>query len=248
MDVVVLASDSHTLDGCDRVVLAGGPGPRPGDSRRLPGDRAAAGAGRGGAYRDLGRGFPERRPRAAAAAGPAVTVDLLAMYQQADTEVFRLEARQEYAVDAESAQMKAFAAGQPLPRDPAVQRSMDIIAQARAVGTRVYRVHVVDFPLTPYLEYELAAYQENLAAGEDVFIAARPGHPVLAGITEDFVLFDPGTARQAVVWMRYDAAGRIAGRELSRDPADVARACRDRDTAMACAVPLSQFTAATETA
>jgi hypothetical protein len=68
-------------------------------------------------------------------------------------------------------------------------------------------VHVVDVPLTPYLRYEMAAYRENLAVGEEVFIAARPWHLDLAGVMVDFVLFDPGIGRQAVVWMRYDAMG-----------------------------------------
>jgi len=175
-----------------------------------------------------------------------VSINLLAMYRQATREVFRMEARQQYAVEAEAAQMEAFAEGRPLPRDPAVERSMDVIRQARAAGTRVYRVHVVDLPLTPYLRYEMAAYRENLAAGEEVFIAARSWHRDLAGITEDFVLFDPGIGRQAVVWMRYDADGRITGRECSDDPADIARARRDRDLAMAHAVPLGQFAAAVE--
>jgi hypothetical protein len=175
-----------------------------------------------------------------------VSVDLLAMYRQATREVFRLEAQQQYAVEAEAAQMQAFAEGRPLPHDPAVERSMDIIGQVRAAGTRLYRVHVVDLPLTPYLRYEMAAYQENLAAGEEVFIAARSSHPSLAGLTEDFVLFDPGTDHQAVVWMRYDTQGRITSRDYSDAPADIARARRDHDAAVTHAVPLSEFAAVAE--
>ena len=45
-----------------------------------------------------------------------------------------------------------------------------------------------------YLRYELAAYRENIDAGEEVGIAVRSWHPDLADLTEDFVLFDPGTA------------------------------------------------------
>lgn len=175
-----------------------------------------------------------------------MSADLLALYRQATREVFRLEARQQYAVEAEAAQMRAFAEGRPLPYDPAVQRSMDIIRQATAAGTRIYRVHVVDLPLTPYLRYEMSAYRENLAAGEEVFIAARSWHHDLAWLTQDFVLFDPGTGRQAVVWMRYDADGRITGRDYSDDPADIARARCGRDLAMAHAVPLHQFAAVAE--
>jgi hypothetical protein len=156
------------------------------------------------------------------------------------------QARQQYAIEAEAAQMEAFAEGRPLPRDPAVERSMEVIRQAGAAGTRVYRVHVVDLPLTPYLRYEMAAYRENLAAGEEVFIAARPWHRDRAGVMEDFVLFDPGAGRQAVVGMRYDADGRNTGRERSDAPADIARARLVRDLAMTHAVPLDQFATAAE--
>jgi hypothetical protein len=175
-----------------------------------------------------------------------MSIDLLAMYRQATQEVFRLEARQQYAVEAESAQMKAFTEGLPLPADAAVQRSMDVIRQAKAAGTRIYRAHVIDLPLSLYLRYEMAAYRENLAAGEEIYIAVRASHGGLAGIGQDFVLFDPGTGHQAVVWMRYDAEGRITGRERSDDPADIAYACRVRDLAMAHAVPLDEFAATVE--
>jgi hypothetical protein len=59
-------------------------------------------------------------------------------------------------------------------------------------------------------------------------------------------LFDPGTGRQAVVWMRYDADGRITGSERSDASADIARARRARDLAVAHAVPLDQSATAAE--
>ena len=175
-------------------------------------------------------------------------VNLLAMYRQATREVFRLEAQQRYETEAESAQLKAFTEGRPLPSDPRVNQSMEIIRTATAAGTHLYRVHVVDLPLSSYVNYEIAAYQkENIAAGEEVSIAVRGWHPELAALTEDFVLFDPGLSGQAVVWMRYDAQGRLTGRDCSDDPADIARARHRRDVAMAHAVPLREFTALADT-
>jgi hypothetical protein len=173
--------------------------------------------------------------------------DLLAMYRQATQEVFRLEAQQRYQVDAESAQWKAFTEGRPLPSDPAVSRSMEIIRTAATAGVHIHRVHVVDLPLSPYLRYEIAAYAENTAAGERVGIAVRSWHRELAALAEDFVLFDPGTNHQAVVWMRYDAQGRVTSRDCSDDPSDVARARHRRDVAMAHAIPLHEFTALADT-
>jgi hypothetical protein len=173
-------------------------------------------------------------------------VDLLGMYSRAAEEAFRLEAQQRYAVPAEDEQFRAFTEGRPMPSDPHVDRSMQIIRAATARGCRIRRVHIVDLPLTVYLRYELAAYRENTGAGEDVRIAVRGWHPSLAELAEDFVLFDPGTPRAAVVWMRYDGQGQLAGLACSDKPADLALAASYRETALAHAVPLRDFQALAE--
>jgi hypothetical protein len=167
-------------------------------------------------------------------------VDLLALYSQATREAFRLETRQVYAVPAESAQFRAFTEGRPLPADPHVNRSMQVISTAASSGVLIRRVHVVDLPLTSYLRYEMAAYAENIDAGEDVRIAVRSWHPDLAAPTEDFVLFDPGSDRQVMVWMRYDDQGRLTGRDFGTG-SDLALAVWQRDMTLAHSVPLSEF-------
>lgn len=174
-------------------------------------------------------------------------IDLLDMYSRAAVEAFRLEAQWRYAVPAESAQLRAFEAGLPLPSDPRVNQSMQVIRSAVATGVRVHRVHVVDLPLTAYLRYELAAYQENITAGEEIRIAVRSWHHDLAALTEDFVLFDPGTDHAALVWMRYDDQGRLIGRDYSDDRADLAVAVGQRDIALAHAVLLREFVELPET-
>jgi hypothetical protein len=168
-------------------------------------------------------------------------VNLLDMYSRASEEAFRLETHQRYAVPAEDEQFRAFAEGRPMPSDPRVDRSMQIIRAAAARGCRIRRVHVVDLPLTVYLRYELAAYRENINAGEEVGIAVRRGHPDLAELAEDFVLFDPGSDHPAMVWMRYDNAGRLTGLAYSDKPADLALAANYRQTALTHAVPLREF-------
>jgi hypothetical protein len=174
-------------------------------------------------------------------------VDLLGMYSRAAQEAFRLEAQQRYAVPAEDAQFRAFTEGRPLPSDPRVNRSMQVIRSAVARGTRIRRVHVVDLPLTAYLRYEMAAYQENIDAGEEVSIAIRSWHPDLAELTEDFVLFDPGSEHQAMVWMRYDDQGQLTGRVYSDDPGELARAGHRREVALAHAVSLHEFVSLADT-
>jgi hypothetical protein len=173
-------------------------------------------------------------------------VDLFALYERAAESVFRLEAQARYAVPAESARMQAFEEGRPLPADPAVSRTLDVIGALAAAGRRVHRVHVLDLPLTPYLRYELTVYAENVGAGEEIRIADRAWHPQLAELTEDFVLLDGDTDDPAVVWMRYDSGGRITGREHSTRAGDVSRCRLERDVAVAHSVPLEEFTAAAD--
>lgn len=168
-------------------------------------------------------------------------VDLLGMYGRAAEEAFRLEAQQVYAVPAEDEQFRAFTEGRPLPSEPRVNRSMQIIREATARGCRIRRVHVVDLPLTVYLRYELAAYRENIDAGEEVGIAVRAWDQNLAGLAEDFVLFDPDGPHPDVVWMRYDDQGQLAGLAQSDKPADLALAADYREIALAHAVPLREF-------
>ena len=168
-------------------------------------------------------------------------VNLLDMYSRASEEAFRLETQQRYAVPAEDEQFRAFTEGRPIPSDPRVDRSMQIIREAAATGCRIRRVHVVDLPLTVYLRYELAAYRENINAGEEVGIAVRRWHPDLAELTEDFVLFDPSSAHAAVVWMRYDDQGQLAALAYSDKPADLALAAGYRGAALTHAMPLREF-------
>ena len=170
-----------------------------------------------------------------------MTADMFAVYRTATHEVFRLETLQVYSVEDEADQFRTWKATGKVPRDPAIEESTSAYRQAVARGVRVHRVHVLDLPLTPYLAYELAGYQENTAAGEDVRIAVRSRHEELTNLTRDLALIDPGTDHAAVVWFRYDDGGQVIGRDLSTSPGDVTWAIRARDVALAHAMPLSEF-------
>lgn len=172
--------------------------------------------------------------------------DMFSLYSQAE-EAWRLEARQRYRVPAETARLQAFREGRPLPPDPAVTRTLQVVRAATDAGRIICRTHVVDLPLTPYLRYELRVYRENIDAGEQVSIAVRSWHPDLAELTEDCVLFDAETPHAAVVWMRYGDDDQIVSREFSVRPADITRARHYRRVAAAHAVPLDEFVTLADT-
>jgi hypothetical protein len=150
------------------------------------------------------------------------------------------EALQTYDVSFEAEQVAAFRRGEPLPDTPAVVESRRTIADLTGAGRRLWRVHVVDVPLSEYLRYEFAAYEANIAAGEEVYIADRAAARDLAQLRDDFVLFDDA----AVVWFRYDGGGRLLGYDYDDSPAALERCRAARDLAVRWAVPFHEFTAA----
>lgn len=106
------------------------------------------------------------------------------------------------------------------------------------------RVHVVSRPLSAYVRYELAAYAENVTAGEDIRIAEKSLHPERGSITQDFAVFDEETPQAAVVFFDYDGAGLIQGYQFTHDAETAERCRRQREPAFARSVPLADFTAA----
>ena len=159
---------------------------------------------------------------------------------------WRLEALPAYGTAESDPSFAAYLrAGQltPLEERPPKQAWMAAVRAAVAAGKHLGRVHVLGRPLSPYLEYELATYTENVAAGEDVRIADRDEHPELAPLTRDFWLLDDETPAPAVLLMDYDDAGRFVSLERTRHPAVVAQCRRQRDLAIACSVPLDEFLA-----
>lgn len=154
---------------------------------------------------------------------------------------FRLEALQDYPLKDDEERRRAFLAGRPLPPKPSKTADMALVREATRAEKRVHRVHVVDLPLSDYLRFELAAYPENIAAGEDVRIADRAAHPGLRELTADFWLFDAETDHPSVVWFTSAPEGVTLSRDYSTGPADIKRARRQRDLALEWSLPLAQF-------
>jgi hypothetical protein len=157
---------------------------------------------------------------------------------------WRLEALPAYGTASDDA---AFAAWlerghlPPLAERPAKQAWMAAVAAAVAAGQRVGRVHVLRWPLSPYLEYELATYPENVEAGEDVRIADAGQHPELASLLgRDFWLLD---GRLALL-MDYDPQGRFQGLTSTRQAATLTRCREQRELALRWSVPLAEYLAA----
>jgi len=162
--------------------------------------------------------------------------ELGALFEDATRSVVRLETLQAYDAPAEVERRRAFAAGREGWQRSAADESLRMIRETTARGVAWSRVHVLEEPLTDYLRFELAAYHENEAAGEAVWIADRATHPDLADLNEDFVLIDDRVG----VLFRHDQAGRRLGWErIAEDQLGHYR--RQRDLALAHAVRLVDY-------
>ncbi|MGH8885756.1 MAG: DUF6879 family protein [Egibacteraceae bacterium] len=175
--------------------------------------------------------------------------ELDTLFKTCQESAFRLEALQDYTVfsEGDAERRRAFHEGRPIPVSPGKAEDMQFWQEATAAGKRFHRVHVIDLPLTPYLEFELAVYPENVAAGEDVRIADRAQHPGLAELTEDFLLFDGDTDQPVAVLFRYTPDGDLLSWDRSDDPDDIARCRAQRYLALAHSVPLERFRAMVRT-
>jgi hypothetical protein len=164
------------------------------------------------------------------------------LYHTCRVSARRLETLQDYDVSGDQERMRAFLAGEALP-PPGHGKAGDLalIADLRRRGRYLGRVHVVDWPLTDYVRYELAVYAENVAAGEDVLIADRSAHPELEGLAQDFAIFDSETA----ILFDYDDDGRVSGYRVVDDRETVERCVAEYGLAAARAVSLAEFMAAT---
>lgn len=157
-----------------------------------------------------------------------------ALFDDFQWEAFRLETLDDYSKSGSVDAYQAFLTGKPKPTDynarwlAQVQRNID-------AGRRMYRVHILTRPLTPYLQFELGwGYQTNATAGEEFFILDITDRPNPLEGVPDFWMFD----ESATVSMTYDDEGAFLGAE---EESEVEKWIRWRDAALSHAEPFTDW-------
>ncbi|MFF7232261.1 hypothetical protein BX264_4560 [Streptomyces sp. 2333.5] len=151
-------------------------------------------------------------------------------------EAFRLETLDDYSRSGNTEAFQAFLAGQLQPAGYN-EAWVSELRSHTSRGKRVYRVHVLTRPLTPYLRFELGwGYQKNATGGEEFFILDITGQPNPLEGVPDFWWFDDSTP--AV--MNYAEDGSFLGADVLPDER-AAEFRTYRDTAMAHAVPFPEW-------
>lgn len=162
--------------------------------------------------------------------------NLAACFKTFEREAFRLEILDDYNIPSSAENLRAFLAGEPQPADYNAGW-VETVRTATQAGKRMYRVHIVNRPLTDYLRYELGwGYTKNMTGGEEFFILDVTDGPNPLSDVPDFWLFDGA----APVVMKYDESGTFLGPDF-RPPETASEFVRHRDTALAHAEPFSSW-------
>jgi hypothetical protein len=149
---------------------------------------------------------------------------------------FRLETLQRYDAAYERDDFAAFLRGETITTTPGPWQAM--IRDHIAAGRQLARVHVIEEPPSDYIRYELAAYQLNFEAGEDVRLIPVPRSTWPADIPRhDYWLFDD----QRLWLMDYSPDGAFEATRLVEDPIAIDQHRRWRDIALASSIRLSDY-------
>ncbi|MEV1092696.1 DUF6879 family protein [Streptomyces microflavus] len=154
-----------------------------------------------------------------------------------EREAFRLETLDDYSRSGSTDAYQAFIEGQNKPLDYNADW-LDEVRSYVSSGRRLYRVHVLRRPLTPYLCFELGwGYITNATAGEEFFILDVTDRPnPLPDNTGDFWLFDSVTPAS----MRYTPDGEFLGADVLSDD-QAAEFIAHRDIALNHAEPFADW-------
>ncbi|MGH7883700.1 MAG: DUF6879 family protein [Candidatus Dormibacteraceae bacterium] len=156
---------------------------------------------------------------------------------------FRLETFPEYKLANEEATFREFRKTGLLPESIKNGDWLEEIRETTRKGIRNCRIHVVEHPLSKYLEFEMASYHESVKAGEEVRIADANLHPELKSLNEDFWLFDgegPGNDGDLLM-MKYAEDGQYLGVTRSSSCETIQRCKAQRDLALALSVPFNEY-------
>lgn len=164
-----------------------------------------------------------------------------ALFDSFTRSAYRLETLPVYAIPAEDPAYLAWLTGAARPeRSVRTSPWMRRIAVTTATGKRWARTRVLDAPLTDYQRFQIPAYVESQAVGEQIRVVRRD---VVGHDAQDFWLFDDETDSPWAVLMEYGEDGAFTGYQVVRGALDVQRLRRTRRLFDSLSIPLAEFLA-----
>jgi hypothetical protein len=143
---------------------------------------------------------------------------------------FRLETLQNYAVAYEDKPYQDFLAGKKRYTDAPQAKWARLIADNKAAGKTMSRVHIIQEPLTDYIKFEILwPYRDNVMAGDDIRLVVTQQNKWPENLPQkDFWLFDD----RLVADMEYDDRQRFVAAILNDDSKVIAQRIAWRYEAM----------------
>lgn len=175
-------------------------------------------------------------PTASSAPGIVPFTEASHLFREFKHTAWRLETRQGYGSDRNSAKWQRWLAGQDVAAEPFDEWRLNVRA-ATEEGRRFERVRLVDDPRAQGQRFLLDSAPSNVAAGEGVRNLRR-ADAVRLGLPDwDFWLFDSRVLMRFV----FDEDDATVGVVISEGPAEVLAACQARDTAWHHAIRTADF-------
>jgi hypothetical protein len=143
------------------------------------------------------------------------------LFGSAKSEMFKAEVLQDYTAVDDSPSLRAWLAGDKKKARTLGKTDANIIAyreQCLKSPAHITRVHIVQQPLAPYLEWEIAVcYQDSLLAhrAETILLAPFEAVANLQLPTGDFWIFDDKVVLQ---WEYENGTGKTTGARLWSEP------------------------------
>ncbi len=138
------------------------------------------------------------------------------LWNDLKNEWFKVEVLQDYSAEDKSESLDAWMAGDK-------ERSIELIKAEPSEwandcrkkvedGVKLTRIHVVDYPLSEYVQWEIEVYKNrNIPVGrEDVYLLDRKDIPMLDLPSGDLMIFD----KTNVVVGNYDSSGYVVSQDF----------------------------------
>ena len=165
---------------------------------------------------------------------------VLALFDEFERSVLRLESRAHTDIESERAEMRAFLADDLPEQYVGLPDSWTaMVTRQTSAGKLFRRVRVMDEPLTDYNRFMIYCGRWNLDAGEDIRYLSRSAANGLDLPDHDFWVFDSVRMTE----LQFTADGRFLGHDLLTDPEIVSRHEQWIDVAWAAAVPAVDYVA-----
>lgn len=166
-------------------------------------------------------------------------------WEKTHNEFFKLEALPVYQSDLELEEYKLFHQGElsrfrEMTREALLQDPGQPYQKIAERGVDFIRVHVVELPLTPYLEFEIASYEVSLELGEKIYFISKEDAADLSLPTslQDFLMFD-----ESIVHLQFlnPESGEWQYTELLDEPEEVQEFVETKKKLLEHAKPMHDF-------